>query len=95
MASRERVGLPSRASTRDGHAHAPVVFDTEQVSPGAAMAYEVDWGNRLHRGRRNLRIGGARKREPQLHADRIPRFVAPLDTPAVVGVIFIALVRGT
>ena len=71
------------------------MFDTEQVSPGAAVAYEIDWGNWLHRYRWNLRIGGARKGEPQLHADRIPRFFVLLDIPITVGVIFIALVRGT
>ena len=71
------------------------MFNAEQVSPGAAMADEINRGNRLHRCRRNLRIGDAGKREPELHGDRIPRFLSPLDTPGVVSVIFIALVRGT
>jgi hypothetical protein len=95
MTPRERVGLAARSAARDRHAHAPVVFDAQQIPPRPPVADEIDGGNRFGRCRRDLGFDGARKRQTQLHGDRIPDSYDALDTPSVQGVIFIALVRGT
>ena len=41
MTSRKGIGLAPRSPAWDGDAHAPVVFDAQQIPPGAQMAHEI------------------------------------------------------
>ena len=95
VASCEGIGFSPRAPARNGHAHTTIEFDSEQISARPTMAHEIDGGNRLGGCRCDRGVDAARKREPQLHDDRIPDSVTGLDRPRLPSVIFIALVRGT
>ena len=50
VALRKRVRLSTRPAARNGHPDAAVEFDTEQVSPRAAVAHEVDRCDRADGG---------------------------------------------
>ena len=94
MPPREGVGFAARSPARNGHADTSVVLDAKEIPAGPAMANEIDRGDRFDGRRRELHIGHARERKPELHGDRIPDSPGGLDTPAGTSVIFIALVRG-
>jgi len=98
---REGIGFAFRPAARNGHAHAAVELDAQQIAAGAAMTHEIDRSDRARGGGGDVAGRDLCARswlaewKAELHGDSIPDCAIALDTPAPVDVIFITLVRGT
>ncbi len=68
------IGFAPRAAARNGDADAAIGFDSQQVSPRAAVPHEVNRCDRFELGGRELGIDAATKWKPELHAEQDTRF---------------------